>query len=750
MHVLKHHLARNLLIVSVAIVLALGGFVASAHLIHAKSQIRHAASDDNASMVVQTVSGVVAPAPNGNDQTVLSLNAQCPAGDTLVGGGYYDGGPFGLLSIAASYPSALDTWTVVADNNDPTSSYGFTAYANCLVTTSNLGMQIASSAPVPLMYDFDPYVSAACGSNEIVTAGGFTIIPPDPGSYPEANVNSSFPAGNGWDIGVEAADISDGQMVQAFALCAEADTLSTTISSQSVMTSSTLACPDGSLLTDGGFNNGGDLSILFGSYPSDLNDSAWTVAEDDFSGGSGTEYVVCVQFPTISISPLANTTLNEGNTYSANGSFTDTTDGATDWTATVGYGDGSGTQPLALTGMTFALSHVYTTSGVYTVEAMVTDNLGVTGSAMATVTVTAPAVITTIIPGGAFVTTGMRVPFSFTVTTTGSPVPSLSETGALPTGITFTDNGDGTATLAGEAAAGTNGSYPLTITATNGVGLPATLSFTLVVTTNSSAPTVTSSSSDTETFGVPFTFTVTTNGYPVPTLSKTGTLPAGVTFVDNGDGTATISGTPSATALGVYTLTLKAKNLVSTATQSFTLTIVKTPVFKSVTIPVGHVGSAYSLTLKTSAYNTASLSITSGVLPAGLGFVDNGNGTATISGTPQPGSGGAYPIVVTATNQGGSSTDAITIKIDEAPTITSGSSTSATVGQSFSFTVTATGYPAPSITKSGTLPKGLTYQNSTHTISGTPAASSPGTYVIVFTAKNSSGSVQQTFTLTVS
>ena len=40
--------------------------------------------------------------------------------------------------------------------------------------------------------------------------------------------------------------------------------------------------------------------------------------------------------------------------------------------------------------------------------------------------------------------------------------------------MTFTDNGDGTATLAGTPAAGTGGTYPITITATNGVGTDAT------------------------------------------------------------------------------------------------------------------------------------------------------------------------------------------------------------------------------------------------------------------------------------
>ena len=40
-------------------------------------------------------------------------------------------------------------------------------------------------------------------------------------------------------------------------------------------------------------------------------------------------------------------------------------------------------------------------------------------------------------------------------------------------------------------------------------------------------------------------YTVTTTGYPAPTITETGALPAGLTFTDNGNGTATISGTPA-------------------------------------------------------------------------------------------------------------------------------------------------------------------------------------------------------------
>ena len=70
---------------------------------------------------------------------------------------------------------------------------------------------------------------------------------------------------------------------------------------------------------------------------------------------------------------------------------------------------------------------------------------------------------------------------SFSVTATGSPTPSLSEIGALPGGVTFTDNHNGTATLAGTPKPLTTGTYVIPITASNGVSPDATQTFTLVV-----------------------------------------------------------------------------------------------------------------------------------------------------------------------------------------------------------------------------------------------------------------------------
>jgi hypothetical protein len=140
----------------------------------------------------------------------------------------------------------------------------------------------------------------------------------------------------------------------------------------------------------------------------------------------------------------------------------------------------------------------------------------------------------------------------------------------------------------------------------------------------------------------------------------------------------------------------------------------------------------------------------SGTLPKGLTWTDNGNGTATLAGTPGVNQGGVYDLNFSATNSIGSAKQAFTLTVDQAPALTSASSATATHGKAFSFTFTSTGYPLASVTHTGSV-AGLTYTtngNGTATLSGTPTRA--GTYTLTITAKNSVGSASQTFTLTVS
>jgi YVTN family beta-propeller protein len=257
---------------------------------------------------------------------------------------------------------------------------------------------------------------------------------------------------------------------------------------------------------------------------------------------------------------------------------------------------------------------------------------------------------------------GMRSPADVTVTATGIPAPAITETGALPKGITLTGHGNGTASLSGIVAAGTTGRYPITITAANGVGSPATQAFTLTVTTAASKPAITSASAADATFGALFNFTVTTNGYPVPSMSETGTMPPGVHFAGNGDGTAAISGIPAGTALGPYTVTLAAKNKAGTATQSFVMTIWKAPVITKIPTTTATIGTPLHLAITATGYDMPVLT-ESGALPSGLHFTSTGNGQAAISGTPAAGTAGSRAITITATNQLGTTSQSFTLTL---------------------------------------------------------------------------------------
>src|SRR5207237_1167992 len=142
-------------------------------------------------------------------------------------------------------------------------------------------------------------------------------------------------------------------------------------------------------------------------------------------------------------------------------------------------------------------------------------------------------------------------PGSFTVTATGSPQPTLSESGALPTGVTFNS---GTGVLAGTPATGTGGVYTISFAAHNGVGSDAVQNFTLTV---DEAPAITSAAKITFAVGIDSSFAVMATGFPAPTLSESGALPSGVTFNAN---RGSLAGTPAAGTGGAYPIRFTAHN----------------------------------------------------------------------------------------------------------------------------------------------------------------------------------------------
>ena len=439
-------------------------------------------------------------------------------------------------------------------------------------------------------------------------------------------------------------------------------------------------------------------------------------ASDVVAGGSAFSYsVTSTGTPTAALSVSSGSALPSGVTFADNGT---------------GSGTLAGTSSVA--------------PGVYTFTLQAANGVSPNATQAFTLTVAAPGAPVITSAPGTTVTAGTGMT-PFTITTTGYPAPSLTKTGALPSGVTFTDNGNGTATISGNPRATAGGTYIDTITAKNNQGT-VTQAFTLTV---DQAPAITSKASATFTAGNPATFTVTTSGFPAAAVTESGALPSGVTFTDNGNGTATIAGTPAGG--GSYPILITAANATGGVSQWFTLGVNQPLVITSAPGTTTTAGTAMApFTVTTTGYPAPSLAKT-GTLPAGLTFTGNGNGTATIAGVPKATDGGNYTFTITAKNNQGTVTQAFTLVVDEAPIITSKASAAFTAGDTGTFTLTTDGFPAAALTKTGTLPAGVTFTdngNGTATISGTATAA--GSYPIVITATNAFGTATESFTLKVS
>lgn len=172
--------------------------------------------------------------------------------------------------------------------------------------------------------------------------------------------------------------------------------------------------------------------------------------------------------------------------------------------------------------------------------------------------------------------------------------------------------------------------------------------------------TITSPSSATATVGQLFSFTVTTSGTSVPILTEDGTLPKHIRFVDNGNGSATFSGTPD--EVGVYDLTITAafgRNATRyVATQVFALNVVSRPAFTSADKARIGIG-AFTFSVVTTGTPTAALSGSG--LPPWLTLTDDHNGTATLNAAETY--KGRYRFTLTASNVVGSVNQMFTLVV---------------------------------------------------------------------------------------
>jgi phosphatidylglycerol:prolipoprotein diacylglycerol transferase len=190
-------------------------------------------------------------------------------------------------------------------------------------------------------------------------------------------------------------------------------------------------------------------------------------------------------------------------------------------------------------------------------------------------------------------------------------------------------------------------------------------------------PQITSPNGTTFTEGVMSSFEVNTTGIPTPKPITQIGLPQSLNlqFQDNGNGTATLSGTPAtgSSSGSPYLITITASSgVLQPATQPFTLTVnppagSASPAFQPPFTAPFTEGVLGSFTVNTTGNPAPALSITGGNLPAGVNpnFPTLPNGMATLSGTPAAGtsSGSPYSITFTATNSIGDATQNFTLTV---------------------------------------------------------------------------------------
>ena len=368
--------------------------------------------------------------------------------------------------------------------------------------------------------------------------------------------------------------------------------------------------------------------------------------------------------------------------------------------------------------------------GVYRTLTFTTTNVGYGANNFYSVS-QPPAPIITNNPLTAAGTVG--TPFSFAITASGSP--TVYSASPLPAGLSIVA---ATGAITGTPTAVGTTSVLLGATNVTGTG-NATL--TITVAAAGVAPIITNNPlTAAGTVGTPFSFAITASGSP--TSYSASSLPAGLSIVA---ATGAITGTP--TAVGISIVSLGATNITGTGNATLTITIAPADFAPAITSPInanvpGTVGTPF--VTYTIAATGSPTSFTATGLPPGLTL---NSLTGAINGTPT--TAGTYVETIGARNNTGTGTATLVFAVAAAgvlPIITSPPTASGTVGTAFvTYPITATGLPT-SYTATG-LPPGLTLNLLTAAINGTPTTA--GTYIVMITATNPTGTSTSTVTMLI-
>ncbi len=447
-------------------------------------------------------------------------------------------------------------------------------------------------------------------------------------------------------------------------------------------------------------------------------------------------------------------------------------------TATGGTGSGytwsvaAGASSLSALGLTLSSGGAVTggspVAGTASFTAKVTDSAGNSATASFSVTIEATLAVTTAssLPGGTvgvqysqtLAATGGSGSYTWSVTAGASSLSSI--------GLTLTTQG----VLSGSSP--TQGSATFTAQVTDSQSHTATQSFTVTI---YAGLTITTTSLPAANVGAIYSQTLSASGGTGQNQTWTATSGNLASFGLSLSGSGVISGTPTQSGTASFTAKVTDSGN-NSATQALTITVYAALSLPASNLPAGYVGVAYSASIVGSGGSNSSnltISVVSGLPADGISAASAG-ASLSLSGTPAsnpptPPYTVTFTLRLTDSATGNSITQQYTISVTQPapPSLPApGSSTPgpATVNQSYSAAIAATGGVGPNFTwtvngsnaNSGSVSLGngslmaSTTGNNVLNLSGTPGSTGQVSFTVKVTdTATGLSSTPQTYTITV-
>ncbi|MGB5138681.1 MAG: tandem-95 repeat protein, partial [Candidatus Zixiibacteriota bacterium] len=336
--------------------------------------------------------------------------------------------------------------------------------------------------------------------------------------------------------------------------------------------------------------------------------------------------------------------------------------------------------------------------------------------------------------------------------------PTMSAAG-VPAGASFVNNGNGTGTFAWTPNFTQSGVFNVTFIASDGA-LADSEVVAITVNNVNQAPVLAAIGPKSVNEGVLLTFSDSTTDADgtIPTMSAV-SVPAGASFVNNGNGTGTFTWTPGFSQSGVFNVTFIASDgaLADSEVVAITVNNVNQPPALAAIGPKS-VNEGVLLTFNDSATDgDGTIPAMSAVgVPTGASFVNNGNGTGTFTWTPNFTQSGAFNVTFIASDGTLADSEVVVItvnNVNQAPVLAAIGPKSVDEGVLLTFNDSATDADGTIPTMSAVgVPAGASFinnANGTGTFTWTPNFTQSGVFSVTFIASDGSLADSEVVSVTV-